>query len=85
MGRSIATVVNHYNRIVGRLTNRGGLFHQAKAVWTQVGRRFKKDVLHGADGEVLRLEPPRDDAVNHPEQWRDIETSEASKDESKAI
>jgi DNA recombination protein RmuC len=73
LGRSVATVVNHYNRIVGRLTNRGGLYQQAKAVWVHVGRRFKKDVLRGADGEVLRLEPPRDDVGNHTEQWRELE------------
>jgi len=50
LGRTISTVVNQYNRIVGRLTNRGGLFQQAKSVWTHVGRRFKRDVLRGPDG-----------------------------------
>ncbi len=73
MGRSIGTLVNHYNRVVGRLTNRGGLFQQSKAVWEHVGRRFKKEVLRGADGEVLRLEQPRDDAAAHVDIWRSVE------------
>jgi DNA recombination protein RmuC len=73
MGRSIATVVNHFNRIVGRLTNRGGLFQQARAVWSHMGRRFKKELLRGADGEILRLETPRDDAATHAPQWREVE------------
>jgi hypothetical protein len=49
------------------------MFQQARVVFEHVGRRFKKDVLHGADGEVLRLEPPRDDAGKHAEAWRKIE------------
>ncbi|MGH2974767.1 MAG: hypothetical protein ACRDLL_07865 [Solirubrobacterales bacterium] len=65
MGRSISVVVNHYNGIVGRLTNPGGLYQQARAFWTHLGRRFKKDVLRGFDGELLRLEQPRDDVANH--------------------
>ncbi|MEK6327809.1 MAG: hypothetical protein AABM66_09870 [Actinomycetota bacterium] len=46
---------------------------QARAVWTHVGRRFKKDVLRGADGELLRLEQPRDDAATHADLWRELE------------
>jgi DNA anti-recombination protein RmuC len=73
MGRSIRAVVNYYNRIVGRVTTRGGVFQQAKVVFDHVGRRFKKDVLHDADGEVLRIEQPRDDVGQSAGSWRAIE------------
>lgn len=73
MGRAIGTVVNYYDRIVGRLTNRGGLYQQARALWVHVGRRFKKEVFRGPDGEVLRLAKPRDDAARHAETWRELE------------
>ena len=82
LGRCMATMVNHYNRIVGRLTSRGGLFQKSKAVWSHVGRRFKKDVLRGPDGEVLRLELPRGDAADHVEAWRS--TEDAGNDEAQS-
>ena len=57
----------------GALTNRGGLYIQAKVIWAHVGRRFKRELLRGADGEILRLAQPRDDAADHKSAWRDVE------------
>jgi X-X-X-Leu-X-X-Gly heptad repeat protein len=64
-GKHLGTAFKSYNSLVAMTSTRGKLWRRASTVWDFARRRPK------VDGEVRRIDPPRDDAGTSSERWRE--------------
>lgn len=64
-GRHLGTAYGSYNKLVSSASTRGGFGRRIKSVLEFAGARSK------LEGEVHELNPPRDDAAQNAERWRE--------------
>jgi DNA anti-recombination protein RmuC len=64
-GKHLGTAYNSYNKLVASASTRGGFGRRVRAVLEFAGERSK------LEGEVHQLDPPRDDAADVAERWRE--------------
>jgi DNA recombination protein RmuC len=64
-GKHLGTAFKSYNNLVAMTNTRGKLWRRASTVWDFARRRPK------LDGEVRQINPPREDAGEVAERWRE--------------
>jgi DNA recombination protein RmuC len=64
-GRHLSTAFKSYDNLVRMTSPRGKLWRKASSVWDFARRRPK------VEGEVRQINPPRDDAAQIAERWRE--------------
>ena len=64
-GKHLGTAFKSYNNLVAMTSTRGKLWRRASTVWDFARRRPK------LDGEVRQINPPREDANEIAERWRE--------------
>lgn len=64
-GKHLATAFKSYDALLEMTSSRSKLWRRATTVWDFARRRPK------LDGEVRQISPPRDDAGEIAERWRE--------------